>query len=124
MMPLRQVDSAAVEEGNRRLEHGWHISFVRWRRRAAVSFGPGRADVTIADAAVTLSAKGGEMPAIDPDDLPKKKIVHELGQDLSSLSVAELGERIGLLKDEIARLETEMVRKRASQNVADAFFKK
>ena len=41
---------------------------------------------------------------IDPDDLPKKKIAHEMGQDLSLLSVAELGERIGFLKEEIARL--------------------
>lgn len=64
------------------------------------------------------------MPAIDPDDLPKKKIAHELGQDLSLLSVAELGERIILLKEEIARLETELTRKRASQTAADAFFKK
>lgn len=64
------------------------------------------------------------MPAIDPDDLPKKRIAHELGQDLSLLSVAELGERIILLKEEIARLETELTRKRASQTAADAFFKK
>ncbi len=61
---------------------------------------------------------------IDPDDLPKKKIVHEMGQDLSLLSVAELSERIGFLKEEIARLEAEMTRKRASQNAANAFFKK
>lgn len=64
------------------------------------------------------------MPAIDPDDLPKKKIVHELGQDLALLSVGELAERINLLKEEIARLEAEMVKKRASQNAARAFFKK
>ena len=64
------------------------------------------------------------MPAIDPDDLPKKKVSHELGQELALLSVGELAERIGLLKDEIARLETEMARKRASQNAADAFFKR
>jgi uncharacterized small protein (DUF1192 family) len=64
------------------------------------------------------------MSAIDHDDLPKKKIVHEMGQDLSLLSVGELGERIGLLKEEIARLEAEMARKRASQTAADAFFKK
>jgi uncharacterized small protein (DUF1192 family) len=64
------------------------------------------------------------MPAIDPDDLPKKKIAHELGQDLALLSVGELGERIGLLKEEIARLEAEMARKRASQSAASAFFKK
>ena len=44
------------------------------------------------------------MPAIDPDDLPKKKTAHELGQDLALLSVNELGERIALLKDEIVRL--------------------
>jgi uncharacterized small protein (DUF1192 family) len=64
------------------------------------------------------------MPGIDADDLPKSKITHDMGQDLSLLSVGELGERIGLLKEEIARLETEMSRKRASQSAADAFFKK
>jgi uncharacterized small protein (DUF1192 family) len=64
------------------------------------------------------------MAASDPDDLPKKKSVHELGQDLRLLSVSELAERIGLLKDEIARLEAEMSKKRASQTAADAFFKK
>ena len=64
------------------------------------------------------------MPAIDPDELPKKKITHELGQDLALLSVGELTERIGLLKEEIARLEAEMTRKRASKSAADTFFKK
>jgi uncharacterized small protein (DUF1192 family) len=64
------------------------------------------------------------MPAIDPDELPKKKITHEMGQDLSLLSVAELSERIALLKDEIARLEAEKARKHASKSAADTFFKK
>jgi len=64
------------------------------------------------------------MPAIDEDDKPKRKIAHEIGQDLALLSVGELGERVGLLKDEIARLEAEMARKRASQTAADQFFKK
>jgi uncharacterized small protein (DUF1192 family) len=63
------------------------------------------------------------MAAIDPDDLPKKKITHEMGQDLSLLSVGELGERVALLKEEIARLEAEMTRKRASKSAADTFFK-
>jgi uncharacterized small protein (DUF1192 family) len=80
--------------------------------------------VTTAAAAANLAAKEGKMPAIDPDDLPKKKITHEMGQELSLLSVGELAERIGLLRDEIARLEAEMARKRASQSAADAFFKK
>jgi uncharacterized small protein (DUF1192 family) len=64
------------------------------------------------------------MPAIDPDELPKKKITHEMGQDLALLSVGELAERIGLLKEEIARIEGEMARKRASKSAADTFFKK
>jgi uncharacterized small protein (DUF1192 family) len=80
--------------------------------------------VTTTSAAGSLLAKEGAMPAIDPDDLPKKKIVHEMGQDLSLLSVVELGERINLLKEEIARLEVEMARKRASQTAANAVFKK
>jgi uncharacterized small protein (DUF1192 family) len=64
------------------------------------------------------------MAAIDPDELPKKKIVHEMGQELALLSVGELTERIALLKEEIARLEAEIVRKRASKSAADTFFKK
>jgi uncharacterized small protein (DUF1192 family) len=64
------------------------------------------------------------MAGIDPDDLPKKKIAHEIGQELTLLSVGELAERIGLLKDEIVRLEAEATRKRASQRAADSFFKK
>ena len=64
------------------------------------------------------------MAVIDPDDLPKKKVTHEMGQDLALLSIGELSERIGLLKAEIVRLEAEMTRKRASQNAAQSFFKK
>jgi uncharacterized small protein (DUF1192 family) len=64
------------------------------------------------------------MPAIDPDELPKKKIAHEIGQDLALLSIGELTERIGILKEEIARLEAEMARKHASKSAADIFFKK
>ncbi len=64
------------------------------------------------------------MPAIDDDDRPKKKIVHEIGQDLTLLSVGELNERIALLKEEIARLEGDMESKQASKSAADLFFKK
>lgn len=64
------------------------------------------------------------MAAIDPDELPKKKITHEMGQDLALLSVGELTERITLLRDEIARLEAEMKRKQASKSAADTFFRK
>jgi uncharacterized small protein (DUF1192 family) len=64
------------------------------------------------------------MAAIDDDDRPKKKLVHEIGQDLALLSVEELGERIALLHDEIARLEAAKAKKTASRSAADQFFKK
>jgi len=64
------------------------------------------------------------MPAIDDDDRPKKKIVHEIGQELALLSVAELRERIALLNDEIKRLEADIARKMATRSAADQFFKK
>jgi uncharacterized small protein (DUF1192 family) len=60
---------------------------------------------------------------MEEDDRPRKKITHEIGQDLSLLSVEELNERIALLNGEIARLEEAMTKKRASKNAANAFFK-
>jgi len=64
------------------------------------------------------------MPAMDEDDRPKKKIVHEIGQDLALLSIKELEERIALLKEEIVRLQASIASKQGSRNVADQFFKK
>ena len=64
------------------------------------------------------------MPAIDDDDRPKKKVVHEIGQDLSLLSIGELSERIALLEEEIARLEAAKATKSATRTAADAFFKR
>lgn len=58
------------------------------------------------------------------EEEPKKKLVHEIGQDLSALSVGELAERIGLLREEIARLEAEKAAKGATRNAADALFKR
>jgi len=64
------------------------------------------------------------MPMIDDEERPKKKLAHEIGQDLTLLSVEELRERVALLKDEIARLEANMASKQASRSSADQFFKK
>ena len=64
------------------------------------------------------------MAAMDEEDRPKKKIVHEIGQELALLSVKELAERIAALKEEIVRLEADVSRKQSSRNVADQFFKK
>lgn len=64
------------------------------------------------------------MPAIDDDDRPKKKVTHEIGQDLTLLSVAELRSRIALMHDEILRLEADIGSKETSRAAADQFFKK
>jgi len=62
------------------------------------------------------------MPTED-DDRPRKKISHEIGQDLSLLSLEELNERIALLRSEIERLEAAATKKRASKDAANSFFK-
>jgi len=64
------------------------------------------------------------MAAIDEDDRPKKKLVHEIGQELALLSVEEINDRISLLNDEITRLQDALAKKRASRSVADQFFKR
>ena len=57
-------------------------------------------------------------------DEPRKKVTHEIGQDLGLLSVEELAGRVALLKAEIARLEANMAQKQSSRSVADQFFKR
>ena len=64
------------------------------------------------------------MPAIDDDDKPLKKLSHEIGQDLTLLSVEELRQRIDLMQEEIARLEADIARKQATRSAAEQFFKK
>ncbi len=64
------------------------------------------------------------MAAFDDDDRPKKKIAHEIGQDLGLLSVEELTLRVLLMQDEIKRLEADMTQKRAKRAAADQFFKR
>jgi len=59
------------------------------------------------------------------EDEPRKKAKpHEIGQDLSLLSVAELAERIALLREEIARLEGELAAKGATKSAAEALFRR
>jgi uncharacterized small protein (DUF1192 family) len=60
---------------------------------------------------------------IEDDDRPRKKVTHEIGQDLSLLSVEELTERVALLKTEITRLEEAAAKKRASRDAANSVFK-
>lgn len=58
------------------------------------------------------------------DDEPRKiSRTHEIGQQLSMLSVDELRERISQLKAEVTRLESELDAKGGAKAAADAFFK-
>ncbi len=54
---------------------------------------------------------------------PKKKLAHEIGQPLDTLSVDELDERVVILREEIVRLEAARKAKLASRAVADSVFK-
>ncbi|MCG7394347.1 DUF1192 domain-containing protein [Microvirga sp. ACRRW] len=63
--------------------------------------------------------------AFDPfADEPRAPLgAHEIGQDLSMLSVDELDERVALLEKEIARLREAKAAKENSRAAASAFFK-
>lgn len=60
---------------------------------------------------------------MEPDEPRKKPTSHEIGSDLTAMSVDELTERIALLAAEIARLEAAITAKKASRAAADMFFK-
>ena len=57
------------------------------------------------------------------DERPIKKTAHEVGSDLSLLSVDDLAARIELLQAEIARLESEKAKKGASRSAAESLFR-
>ena len=58
----------------------------------------------------------------EPVKQPSK--VHEIGADLSLLSVHELRERVEALKAEIERIEATMQAKQATKSAADTFFRR
>ena len=62
--------------------------------------------------------------AIAEDEPVKQPKVHEIGSDLSKLSVEELRERVDALKAEIERLEATIRSKQASRSAADTFFRR
>jgi len=64
------------------------------------------------------------MVAIADDEPVKKPKVHEIGSDLSLLSVDELRERVDALKAEIERLEASIRAKQATRSAADTFFRR
>lgn len=61
---------------------------------------------------------------MDFDELkPKKTPGHEIGCDLTMISVNELEERIALLRAEILRLEADIANKKKSRTAANSVFK-
>jgi uncharacterized small protein (DUF1192 family) len=58
------------------------------------------------------------------EERPIRKTAHEIGQDLSILSVDDLDDRIALLRQEIARLEADRQKKQADRSAADNLFRK
>ena len=64
------------------------------------------------------------MSIFPEDDRPKSKSVHEIGQDLSMLSLEEIDLRTAVLEAEIERLAQARAKKDASRLAADAFFRK
>ncbi|MFN3547937.1 MAG: DUF1192 domain-containing protein [Mesorhizobium sp.] len=58
------------------------------------------------------------------EEQPRKPRLHEIGQDLSLLSVADLEERIGVLRAEIARIEAELKAKGSTKRAAEALFRR
>lgn len=63
------------------------------------------------------------MSAFD-EDLPKPPATtHVVGGDLSLLSVDELTARIGMLQEEIKRIESERDKKSAGRKAAESLFR-
>jgi uncharacterized small protein (DUF1192 family) len=64
--------------------------------------------------------------AIDPDELLPRKPAPEIaiGQDISTLSVIELEQRISTLKGEIIRSEEALKARATTKNAAEAVFKR
>ena len=62
--------------------------------------------------------------ALFDEEPVKPRRVHEIGQDLSLLSVDELQERIGQLTAEIGRLESELQAKGSTRQAAEALFRR
>src|SRR5262249_50146306 len=121
--PLRRA-RASRSRSSGRATRAWQKSLADAVYGACLSRG-GTCDNGCAGGYFSLALERRRaMPAMDDDDRPKKKVVHEIGQDLALPSIKELQERIALLNEEIARLQATIASKQGSRNVADQYFKK
>jgi uncharacterized small protein (DUF1192 family) len=60
----------------------------------------------------------------DDSEPQRKKTAFTIGQDVSAFSLADLDETMAALQAEMLRLTEMRARKAASQNAADALFRK
>lgn len=60
---------------------------------------------------------------MEEEEARKKPTSHEVGMVLDALSIDELEARIGLLREEIIRLEATILEKKKSKDTAESFFK-
>ncbi len=60
---------------------------------------------------------------MDEENEPKRKTIHEIGENLDDISIDELNLRIILLEEEIVRLKNSIEQKQASHSKAEAIFK-
>ncbi|MDO8535326.1 MAG: DUF1192 domain-containing protein [Xanthobacteraceae bacterium] len=58
------------------------------------------------------------------EEVVRPKKAHEIGADITTLSVEELKERVAALHAEIERLEAAIRAKQATRNAADTFFRR
>jgi uncharacterized small protein (DUF1192 family) len=57
------------------------------------------------------------------DDVGQSETKFDIGDDLYGISVDELKTRVGILKEEISRIELELAKKSAELSAADLLFK-
>jgi uncharacterized small protein (DUF1192 family) len=60
---------------------------------------------------------------MEDEERPKRRVAHEVGMPIDTMSVEELSERIGLLEAEIARLRAAIAARQKTRSVADSRFK-
>jgi len=60
---------------------------------------------------------------MEDEERPKRRVAHEVGMPIDTMSVEELSERIGLLEAEIARLRAAIAARQKTRSVADSLFK-
>jgi uncharacterized small protein (DUF1192 family) len=64
------------------------------------------------------------MPLIEDEPKRKPTAPHTVGEELATLSEDELRHRIGLLRDEIVRIEAALRQKEESRKTAASFFRR